>query len=124
MVDLLATAEALVDTLPRGERQSLLVRWADRLQRQSETLAQLITRSTGKPIRLSRNEVERGIGTVRGTVTAMERLRPVLMTALVAGLWAKAGAAANRAAAMSRARMGRSPVWRERSSVPRHQCPF
>jgi acyl-CoA reductase-like NAD-dependent aldehyde dehydrogenase len=76
MVDLLSTAEALVDPLPRGERQSLLVRWADRLQRQSEALAQLITRSTGKPISLSRAEVERGIGTVRGTVAAMDRLRP------------------------------------------------
>jgi acyl-CoA reductase-like NAD-dependent aldehyde dehydrogenase len=85
MVDLLATAEALVDPLPRGERQSLLVRWADRLQRQSEALAQLITRSTGKPIRLSRNEVERGIGTVRGTISAMERLRPESITLDTAG---------------------------------------
>jgi acyl-CoA reductase-like NAD-dependent aldehyde dehydrogenase len=76
MPDLLATAEALVDPLPIGERRSLLVRWADRIERHREALARLITSSTGKPIRLSRTEVDRGIVTIRGTVAAMERLAP------------------------------------------------
>jgi acyl-CoA reductase-like NAD-dependent aldehyde dehydrogenase len=76
MADLLATAQALVDPLPIGERRSLLVRWADRIERHREALAKLITASTGKPIRLSRTEVDRGIITIRGTVSAMERLAP------------------------------------------------
>lgn len=76
MPDLLAIAQALVDPLPIGERRSLLVRWADRIERHREALAKLITASTGKPIRLSRTEVDRGIVTIRGTVAAMDRLAP------------------------------------------------
>jgi acyl-CoA reductase-like NAD-dependent aldehyde dehydrogenase len=85
MADLLATAQALIDPLPLGERKSLLVRWADRLQRNGEAIAQTITKSTGKPILLSRAEVERGIGTVRGTVAAMTRLAPESITLDAAG---------------------------------------
>ena len=76
MADLLATAQALIDPLPPGERRSLLVRWADRIERQQEALARLITTATGKPLRLSRSEVDRGILTIRGTVAAMDRLAP------------------------------------------------
>ena len=80
MHDLISTAEALVDPLPIGERRSLLVRWADRLQRHSEEMARTITTSTGKPIRLSRNEVERGLTTIRGTAEAMDRLAPAVLS--------------------------------------------
>jgi acyl-CoA reductase-like NAD-dependent aldehyde dehydrogenase len=76
MPDLLATAQALIDPLPPGERRSLLVRWADRIRLRAEPLAQAITRATRKPIRLSRNEVERAERTVRGTAEAMDQLRP------------------------------------------------
>ncbi len=86
MADLLATAQALVDPLPPGERRSLLVRWADRIERQQEALARLITTATGKPIRLSRNEVDRGIITIRGTVAAMERLAPQAVSLDAAGI--------------------------------------
>ena len=80
LADLLATAQALVDPLPVGERRSLLVRWADRIERQHEAIARMITQATGKPIRLSRAEVDRGIITIRGTVTAMERLAPQVVS--------------------------------------------
>ena len=80
MADLLATAQALVDPLPVGERRSLLVRWADRIERQHEALARVITQATGKPIRLSRAEVDRGIITIRGTVAAMDRLTPQVVS--------------------------------------------
>lgn len=85
MADLLATAQALVDPLPPGERRSLLVRWADRIERQQEALARLITASTGKPIRLIRSEVDRGIITIRGTAAAMERLAPQAVSLDAAG---------------------------------------
>ncbi len=85
MADLLATAQALVDPLPPGERRSLLVRWADRIERQQEPLARLITTATGKPLRLSRSEVDRGILTIRGTVAAMERLAPQALSLETAG---------------------------------------
>jgi acyl-CoA reductase-like NAD-dependent aldehyde dehydrogenase len=76
MPDVLATALALVDPLPPGERRSLLVRWADRLQLHAEELARAITTATRKPIRLARNEVERGLATIRGTAEAMDLLAP------------------------------------------------
>jgi acyl-CoA reductase-like NAD-dependent aldehyde dehydrogenase len=76
MPDVLATAQALIDPLPLGERQSILVRFADRLERHSDLFANTITQATKKPIRLSRNEVERAINTVRGTAAAMSRLQP------------------------------------------------
>jgi glyceraldehyde-3-phosphate dehydrogenase (NADP+) len=76
MPDLLATAQALVDPLPMGERRSLLVRWADRLQLHGEEMARTITTATGKPIRLSRAEVERSLSTIRGTAEAMDLLNP------------------------------------------------
>lgn len=85
MPDLLATAQALVDPLPIGERRSLLVRWADRLERHREAVARQITAATGKPIRLSRAEVDRGIVTIRGTVAAMERLAPQALSLDVSG---------------------------------------
>lgn len=80
MADLLASAQALADPLPIGERRALLLRWADQLERHRETLAQRITATTGKPIRLSRSEVDRGLITIRGTVDAMERLEPRLIS--------------------------------------------
>src|SRR5688500_13876531 len=76
MPDLLATALALAEPLPLGERRGLLLRWADHLERQREALAQRITVATGQPIRLSRSEVDRGLVTIRGTVEASERLAP------------------------------------------------
>lgn len=85
MPDLLATAEALVDPLPIGERRSLLVRWADRIERNREALAKQITSATGKPIRLSRSEVDRGIVTLRGTIAAMDRLAPQVVSLDVSG---------------------------------------
>lgn len=85
MADLLATAQALVDPLPLGERRSLLVRWADRLERSHEAMAQKITSATGKPIRLSRTEVDRSVNTVRGTVAAMDRLAPQAISLDAAG---------------------------------------
>jgi acyl-CoA reductase-like NAD-dependent aldehyde dehydrogenase len=85
MADLLATAQALVDPLPVGERRSLLVRWADRLERSHEAMAQKITAATGKPIRLSRAEVDRSVITLRGTVAAMERLVPQAISLDAAG---------------------------------------
>jgi aldehyde dehydrogenase (NAD+) len=85
MPDLLATAQALVDPLPIGERRSLLVRWADRIERHREALAKLITATTGKPIRLSRGEVDRGITTIRGTAEAMDRLAPQAVSLDAAG---------------------------------------
>ncbi len=80
MPDLLATALALADPLPLGERRGLLLRWADHLERQREALAQRITVATGKPIRLSRSEVDRGLVTIRGTVDASERLAPRMVS--------------------------------------------
>jgi aldehyde dehydrogenase (NAD+) len=85
MPDLLATAQALVDPLPPGERRSLLVRWADRLQLHGEEMARTITTATGKPIRLSRTEVERGLATIRGTAEAMDLLAPRSLSLDAAG---------------------------------------
>ncbi len=85
MPDLLATAQALVDPLPPGERRSLLVRWADRLQLHGEEMARTITTATGKPIRLSRSEVERGLATIRGTADAMDLLAPRSLSLDAAG---------------------------------------
>jgi acyl-CoA reductase-like NAD-dependent aldehyde dehydrogenase len=85
MADLLATALALVDPLPRGERRSLLVRWADRIERRREPLARAITAATGKPITLSRSEVDRSILTVRGTAAAMDLLAPQAVSLDTAG---------------------------------------
>ena len=80
MADLLATAQALADPLPICERRNLLLRWADHLEQQREALATAITTATGKPIRLSRGEIDRGLATIRGTVDAMERLTPRLVS--------------------------------------------
>ncbi len=79
MPDLLATACALVDPLPSGERRSLLVRWADRLERAAESLAQTITTATQKPIRLARHEVKRAVAVVRSTADAMVLIEPRLL---------------------------------------------
>ncbi len=76
MTDLLATACALVDPLPAGERKSLLVRWADRMERSAEILAQTITGATRKPIRLARHEVKRAVAVVRSTADAMHLIEP------------------------------------------------
>ncbi len=85
MPDLLATALARVGPLPPGERRSLLVRWADRLQLHGEEMARTITTATGKPITLSRMEVERGLATIRGTAEAMDQLMPHALTLDAAG---------------------------------------
>src|ERR1043165_7077396 len=85
MPDLLATAQALVDPLPIGERRSLLVRWADRIERHREALAKLLPATTGKPIRRRLGEVDRGITTIRGTAEAMDRLAPQAVSLDAAG---------------------------------------
>jgi acyl-CoA reductase-like NAD-dependent aldehyde dehydrogenase len=41
-----------------------------------EEMARALTTATGKPIRLSRNEVERSLGTIRGSAEAMALLAP------------------------------------------------
>ena len=51
--------------LPRGERARILRETADGIEDRREDFAELITRETGKPIRLSRAEVERAITTFR-----------------------------------------------------------
>ena len=76
MSELLATAQAHVDFLPPGERAALLTRWAERLARGKETLATAITAATGKPIRLSRLEVDRAVGTVDETAKQLDQLAP------------------------------------------------
>ncbi len=76
MPDPLATAQALVDFLPLGERAALLTRWSERLRRRHEDLARVITVATGKPIRLSRVEVDRTIATLTATAAERTRLQP------------------------------------------------
>ena len=67
---------AQVDFLPLGERAALLTRWADRLARRQDDFARIITAATGKPLRLARAEVERGLATLRLTVAEAPRLQP------------------------------------------------
>ena len=76
MSDVLAVALAHVDFLPAGERAGLLTRWAERLHRDQEALARTITTATGKPLRLARQEVERGVGLIHATVEELPRLAP------------------------------------------------
>ncbi len=80
MADLLATTQKYSEPLSLGERKNILSTWADNLERASDVIAQCITSSTQKPISLSRTEVERGIGTIRGTVQAMDRLQPTVIS--------------------------------------------
>jgi acyl-CoA reductase-like NAD-dependent aldehyde dehydrogenase len=61
---------------PLAERRAVLERFAALLERRGEEMARLITSSTRKPITLSRAEVTRGLGTIRGTATACARLEP------------------------------------------------
>ena len=76
MIDPLAVALAHVDFLPAGERAGLLTRWAERLHRDQEALARTITTATGKPLRLARLEVERGVRLIHATVEELPRLAP------------------------------------------------
>lgn len=76
MNDHLAIAHAHVDFLPAGERASLLTRWAERLRRDQEGLARLITAATAKPLRLARQEVERGVALLHATAEELPRLAP------------------------------------------------
>lgn len=55
------------------QRAAILNRLAQLLEEKQESLAVLITRECGKPIRLSRNEVERAIGVCRGYAREIER---------------------------------------------------
>ncbi len=79
MPDLLTIAEAHVDALPLGERRSLLLRWADRIERRGEALARLITAAVDKPITLARTEVARALITLRGTADACRLLEPATL---------------------------------------------
>lgn len=74
--DHLAIAQAHVDFLPAGERAGLLTRWAERLHRDQEGLARTITTATGKPLRLARQEVERGVALLHATADELPRLAP------------------------------------------------
>lgn len=74
-MDLLARAEA-VAIPPLPERRRLLLAWADGIAAAAEPIARTITTATGKPIRLARGEVERGLATLRGTAEACALLAP------------------------------------------------
>ena len=76
MNDHLAIAQAHVDFLPAGERAGLLTRWAERLRRDQEGLARAITTATAKPLRLARQEVERGVALLHATAEELPRLAP------------------------------------------------
>ncbi len=76
MTDRLAIAAAHVDFLPAGERAGLLTRWAERLHRDHESLARIITGATGKPLRLARHEVERSVALLHATAAELPRLAP------------------------------------------------
>jgi acyl-CoA reductase-like NAD-dependent aldehyde dehydrogenase len=55
------------------ERMTILSTMANRLQKERETLSRLITLETGKPIKLSRLEVDRAIIVCRGYAELMNR---------------------------------------------------
>lgn len=55
------------------QRAEILHNLADRLEAHTDALALLITKETGKPIQLSRNEVERGVKICRAYATQTER---------------------------------------------------
>jgi acyl-CoA reductase-like NAD-dependent aldehyde dehydrogenase len=63
-----------------SRRAEILDRLADGIQAQADTLALLITREAGKPIRLSRVEVERAIRICRGYAREAERQWPLSPT--------------------------------------------
>ena len=58
-LDGLAAAFAHTRTMPAYERRNILLRLLQHLERDAETIAQLIANEAGKPIRLARGEVER-----------------------------------------------------------------
>jgi len=76
MSDPWSIAQAHLDFLPAGERAGLLTRWAERLHRDQEGLARIITTATGKPLRLARLEVERGVALLHATAAELPRLAP------------------------------------------------
>lgn len=55
----------------RMARRDLLRGWRERIAAAAEELAQLLTLETGKPITLSRGEIQRGLLTLRATVEAV-----------------------------------------------------
>jgi acyl-CoA reductase-like NAD-dependent aldehyde dehydrogenase len=55
------------------ERMTILSMLANRLQKERESLSRLITLETGKPIKLSRLEVDRAIGVCRGYADLLNR---------------------------------------------------
>lgn len=63
-----------------ARRVEILHRLADRLAAHQEALALLITRESGKPIRLSRNEVERAVQICRAYAGQVERATSTLLS--------------------------------------------
>ncbi len=61
---------------PLAQRRLILGRFATLVEGAAEDLARAITAATAKPIALSRIEVARGLGTIRGTAQAMASLEP------------------------------------------------
>lgn len=61
------------------QRAEILNNLADRLEAHTEALALLITKESGKPIKLSRNEVERGVKICRAYATQVERTTSQLL---------------------------------------------
>jgi acyl-CoA reductase-like NAD-dependent aldehyde dehydrogenase len=61
---------------PPPERMAALRDFAETCTQRAEALARDITRSTRKPIALSRAEVTRGLATIRGTIAAAHLLEP------------------------------------------------
>ncbi len=58
-------------TAPRHARRSLIGLWRERIAVSADELARLITQETGKPISLSRGELQRGLITLRATEDAI-----------------------------------------------------
>ena len=56
---------------PRMVRRALLHRWSEGVSLAAEELARLLTQETGKPITLSRGEVQRGLITIQATEEAL-----------------------------------------------------
>ena len=55
----------------RHARRSLIQRWRERIALSAEELARLTTQETGKPISMSRSEIQRGLITLRATEEAL-----------------------------------------------------
>ncbi len=58
---------------PPAQRVAILNRLGDRIEQYGDTLASLITQESGKPVKLSKVEVQRAIGVCREYAAQMER---------------------------------------------------